>query len=908
MSLIPQHLRFAPHRLRSALILLGTLLSTSTHSHSDHSRTLLLLSVLSTNDQASDTVEVPRELVHAIEDAFDERQPELSRRLEAVAEIDKLFSTEKDAENPSSHWIARNAIWVKARFVEAATNMRLGKLDLALDQARKLGSLIDAQSNPEFWFRCRSLSAAILLLKGERHASVLAHKELLSTPLSSVPRAILDRAKINYAAALYECGQTHEAAELYESVLFSALESSADLTALHAANNLISMLMDDEAYAAANHILQSLQPALDRNAATVPAQSLFLHALEMQRREGSIAKVLTELRSFIHQDPPPPATLLGRAHKLLSDTLRESGDLDLALTHAQQAAQLLKNAANLMPGVRLSTAQILMQRGEYAAVQEILANMLSSSQLVPSRRLAIHQLQLEASLRQSGRDSDILMLQVMLEALQEKEQARATSVSQYMEGKLRSAQQNWETRQARLESLLTANDALAERSIHYWQLAGLIAVGLCSTSLIYIQVRRRSERRQAMAQQTQNARLAELVDAKTRELAANLKSQSDMVQALERKKNTETIGLLAGNIAHEINNLLQVIGNVIATIAKSETTEAQRRNALEVANESIRHGSGIIRQLLAFSRQPALHGQLVNVKDYLRDSRPLLAAAVGSKIELIIHDHSEGAIVHVDPNQLTTTLVSILQNAADATPIGGKVDLTAKRFLLDAHGKTLWNDLELGNYLVLIIEDSGCGMHEEELARAFDPFFTTKNVGEGVGLGLSSAQRFVRNSGGDIRIRSVPEKGTTVELLLPVKEAENAQAKSTMELAGPSLVNKRLLLVEDHAPVAQSLLMLIRHLKLETVWVETGDEAIDLLERDPSFDFILSDVHMPGATDGPALAHWVRAHNKKTRVFLMSGYNDISPEDTDVPLLPKPFNLSQLASFLREHSEPSPQN
>ncbi len=225
-------------------------------------------------------------------------------------------------------------------------------------------------------------------------------------------------------------------------------------------------------------------------------------------------------------------------------------------------------------------------------------------------------------------------------------------------------------------------------------------------------------------------------------------------------------------------------------------------------------------------------------------------------------------------------------------------------------GKTLWNDLEMGSSLVLTIENYGCGKHEEDLQHAFDPILITKNEGHAVGSGLCPAQRFVRNSGEDIRIRSAPEEGSTVEMLLPIKAADNAQPRSSTQLASPSLVNKRLLLVEDHAPVAQSLLMLIRHLKLETVWVQNGDDAIHLLERDPAFDFVLSDVHMPGRTDGLALAKWVTGRNYKTRVFLMSGYNDISPADTDIPLLPKPFNLSQLASFLKEHSEPTsePQN
>ncbi len=218
------------------LIPLSTLLSTAKRGHLDRFCTPSTVGTFSAFDQVSNTAAVPGKLQNSVATAFVPWPTDLERRLQPVADIGSLFSTENAHKNSSQQWITRCALTVKLRLVEAISNMRFGRRELASCQAPILGSWMHEQSSLAFWIRCGSLSAAVLLLSGERYTSVLAHKEWNSSPLSSDPTVFPTKARINFAAALSMRGQSHAAREHGAFVRISALTNSADLTDLHAAH------------------------------------------------------------------------------------------------------------------------------------------------------------------------------------------------------------------------------------------------------------------------------------------------------------------------------------------------------------------------------------------------------------------------------------------------------------------------------------------------------------------------------------------------------------------------------------------------------------------------------------------------------------------------------------------------
>ncbi len=423
---------------------------------------------------------------------------------------------------------------------------------------------------------------------------------------------------------------------------------------------------------------------------------------------------------------------------------------------------------------------------------------------------------------------------------------------------------------------------------------GLLATcGLGASGLAAVLLRRRAERNKLKEQLALNARLESLVEARTLELKANLAVQAQLTQALERKKRIETVGQLAGNVAHDINNLLQVIANANQTLADKNATVQSRNEAIQISNESLRHGAGIVGQILAYSRQQALSATSIRVGELLSSSRALFQSAIGETIALHIEDRSQGAHVYVDPSQFTTAVLNLLSNAADAMANGGTITIQAT---LTEQLPPLPSNLTKGQYVYLTVQDTGCGFQPEHLARAFEPFFSTKRVGDGTGLGLSSVKNFINRCGGEIRIESSPGAGACVQIWLPRHEALDSVSSSPSVSNG--LVSKRLLLVEDHPSVAMSIKLLLKQIQLEVVWSASGDEAATLLKQDGRFDIVLSDIRMPGELDGIQLAQWIGSTYPQIPVILMSGYSDVPVDHLSVPFLQKPFKLDELKVIL----------
>ena len=842
---------------------------------------------------------IPAALLQKLGDALDERNNDLQQRQALVEEIDRIL----EAATPEAR---KQLVEVQyeVRFLEALNNMRLNNLDQCAEQLTQLIPTLDAKRFHELEFRCLSLQAAVMLLQGNKQKSLAAFEKLLSGDLSGIPELQLDRARINQAVAFERNGQLEEAIDRYQSVMLRAIEQKRDPAALQSGNNLLNLLLNLEDTTVAKQMLEALQPVLARNPQAIGRQALHLFELRLKIWEGNAEEGIKGLREFIEQPVAPPAGLLGGAHRRLAEALQQQGQLEEAIAHASKAVELLAKLESDAKYARLLLAELQLQHGDYQTAVDLLNLIGDPQDLFISNRVNYYQLKVESQLRLAGLQDEANELNEAHKLSRLQAKHPLVRVSKNFEAKLAALSKSLETERADAIEFARIASTRAERYFKYsiYGVAAIVALG--SGAVLLMNLRRRAEREKLRQQESLNAQLESMVTAKTLELKANLEKQAELAHALEKKNRIETVGLLAGNIAHDINNLLQVIGNANLTLADTSINQELRDQALAISNESLRHGTGVIRQILDYARPQESTQQVVRVGEYLRNSQAMFQAALGSKIRLKLEDNSHGSSVHVDAAHLTTAILNLLSNASDAMPNGGDVQVQASLLTIEPRDVVDWQNIKSGVYVQLSVQDSGSGMKPESLERAFEPFFSTKGFGAGTGLGLSSVQGFVMQSGGDVKLES-SAAGTRVLMILP--KSQSAEIVSVMP-KNPSrdvptidpLATKRLLLVEDNEAVARSMLLLLARLELQSTWSSSGDDAAKLLQQDSAFDFVLSDLHMPGAMDGADLAAWIADNHPEIGVVLMSGYHEVPVDRIRVPLLEKPFRLDELRELLNK--------
>jgi CheY-like chemotaxis protein/two-component sensor histidine kinase len=289
-----------------------------------------------------------------------------------------------------------------------------------------------------------------------------------------------------------------------------------------------------------------------------------------------------------------------------------------------------------------------------------------------------------------------------------------------------------------------------------------------------------------------------------------------------------------------------------------------------------------------------LSPQPLQLGSYLADTSALFQTSVGEQINIKVVEAAASDVLMVDATALTTAILELLRNAAEAMPKGGNIVLTigpADQHLLDSkHVET-----EGRRFLSISVRDTGNGMPEDVVENAVDPFFTTKNRPDGAGMGLSSVRGFARQSGGDIHIESAPEQGTCVSILLPALSDVGRSARREMKRL-QTLDGAAILLVEDHVTVAQTLRTTLTAEGSDVVVATTAKEAQAILNSDsaPAFDLVLSDIRMPGRMDGIALARWLVKTDTATLVVLMSGFDEDRSPPPGVTVLQKPFTVTEL--------------
>jgi two-component system cell cycle sensor histidine kinase/response regulator CckA len=387
-------------------------------------------------------------------------------------------------------------------------------------------------------------------------------------------------------------------------------------------------------------------------------------------------------------------------------------------------------------------------------------------------------------------------------------------------------------------------------------------------------------------------------------------------QRLVRAQRLESLGQLAGGIAHDFNNLLAVIAGYATALADEvgdlpDVLEPGIRQALladigEVAGATQRAGD-LTHQLLAFARQETVRAEAISLNDVIAELGGLLRRTIGAHVTLNTRLDPDLREVRADNGQLGQVLVNLAINARDAMPDGGELTLQTSNVELDAADSGDRGDLEPGEYVELVVSDTGAGMAAEVMEHAFDPFFTTKAPGEGTGLGLATVYGIVVGAGGWVNLYSEPDRGTTLRMLLPAVAAGSAPG-SRIQTAEPPRAGGdcTILVVEDQPPLRAVTARILQRGGYHVLTADSGPAALKLAAAHPHrIDVLLTDVVMPEML-GQLLAQRLRQTRPELRVIFMSGFARPALEHggraLDGPLLQKPVPardlLTQLADTL----------
>jgi CheY-like chemotaxis protein len=301
----------------------------------------------------------------------------------------------------------------------------------------------------------------------------------------------------------------------------------------------------------------------------------------------------------------------------------------------------------------------------------------------------------------------------------------------------------------------------------------------------------------------------------------------------------------------------------------------------------------------------------IDLQELVDGMSGLLKRTLGEAVEIETMAEPDLWTASADPSQVENALLNLAINARDAMPGGGKLTIACKNGHLDEDYVALKPEVDVGDYVVLAVTDTGVGMSAEVQAHAFEPFFTTKAVGQGSGLGLSMIYGFARQSGGYLAICSKEGRGTTVRLYLPrsAEAAKSEEAQPSEEV--PRGRGEVILVVEDDANVRALAVKMLEELGYRVREAADATDAREALAKGGKLDLVLSDVVLPGGTSGLELAAEARARQPRLKFVFMSGY---SPEagryngllGSDKVLLNKPFRRCQLARFLREAIDQDP--
>jgi signal transduction histidine kinase len=396
----------------------------------------------------------------------------------------------------------------------------------------------------------------------------------------------------------------------------------------------------------------------------------------------------------------------------------------------------------------------------------------------------------------------------------------------------------------------------------------------------------------------------ETLEQQVEERTAQLRQNEE---ALRQSQKMEAVGQLTGGIAHDFNNMLTgIIGSLELLrrrLARGRTDDLD--SLIDLGVTSANRAAGLTHRLLAFSRRQSLDSKPVEMNTLVVSMGELLQRSINETIHLDMQLSEQLWVAEADPNQLESALLNLVINARDAMPDGGKLVVKTSNQHLDIGFTQTQGNLQPGDYVVLSVTDTGCGMPQSTINRAFDPFFTTKPIGQGTGLGLSMIYGFSKQSRGHVAIHSEVGEGTTVSLFLPRFGGDVPQDSPVDVQHAPFAQNGETVLIVEDDPAVRVLVSTVLS-DLGYAFVEAGDadSAVPILDSGQRIDLLISDVGLPGM-NGRQLAEIGRQYRPDLKVLFITGYAEHAAVrggflDPGMQMITKPFTFDLLTAKVRE--------
>ncbi len=376
--------------------------------------------------------------------------------------------------------------------------------------------------------------------------------------------------------------------------------------------------------------------------------------------------------------------------------------------------------------------------------------------------------------------------------------------------------------------------------------------------------------------------------------------QRRLEDQLRQGQKMEALGRLAGGVAHDFNNLLTAAIGYGQQLLDSLGPDHPQREAAEQIDKATRRAANLTGQLLAFSRRQVLRPRVLDLNAVVSDITPMLRRLIGEDVELTTRLCPEPALVKADPGQLEQVLLNLAINARDAMPDGGRMILESANVEVGAE-QAHEPDNEPGDYVRMMVRDSGQGMDDEIQARIFEPFFTTKSQEKGTGLGLATVYGIVKQSGGFIFVESAARQGTSFDVYLPRTVRPPAQRIEPSPSSAVARGRERVLVAEDDDGVRRLVAAVLEQSGYQVLTAASGEQALAIAaEAATPIDLLISDIVMPDIR-GPELDRQIVGHHPEMRTLFISGYaDDRGGLTADVPFLQKPFSPNDFERKVRE--------
>jgi two-component system cell cycle sensor histidine kinase/response regulator CckA len=341
-----------------------------------------------------------------------------------------------------------------------------------------------------------------------------------------------------------------------------------------------------------------------------------------------------------------------------------------------------------------------------------------------------------------------------------------------------------------------------------------------------------------------------------------------MEHALQQAQRMDSIGQLAGGVAHDFNNILTAILGFSEILIDDAPPGTDTRLDLEAIQKAALHGASLSRQLLAFSRRQMLDLKVLDLGQVVRDFERMIARVIGEHIRW--HATSDPDLWHVkaDRGQLEQVLMNLAVNARDAMPDGGTLTIETRNATVGDGSQ-----VAPGTYVRFSVRDTGIGMDADTQARIFEPFFTTKAPGRGTGLGLATVYGIVKQIDGFVEVESEPGQGTTFHIFLPAVADTAADVAGAPPRPAAPVESASILLIEDDAALRRLLVRSLERVGHRVRDAADSDQALAIIAEEPQLDLLITDAVLPGQS-GPHLARQVEAVRPSLRVLFISGYSD----------------------------------